>query len=149
MSLTREEYVAICETCLKRKNSFKAGIVCGLTDAHANFVNTCPDFEKDQLAVDRIERMKKEEATPAFNSQPFSTEKKMLSSGILGGILMVAGGIIWIIVGLAVNRIFFYPFFLIIAGIVVIIKGLAQKANEIQKPDTSNILDDKNDLEVL
>lgn len=148
--LTRQEYVAICETCVKHKGDFKRGIVCSLTDDYANFDTTCPHYEKDELAVKRIARMKQHiQSESASTSGVFEAEAKMLNSGLWGGILMIVGGIVWLIVGLAINRIFFYPFFLIIAGIVVLVKAANKQVKKTQRRNTSDVLDDKNDLEVL
>lgn len=85
----------------------------------------------------------------ASTSGVFEAEAKMLNSGLWGGILMIVGGIVWLIVGLAINRIFFYPFFLIIAGIVVLVKAANKQVKKTQRRNTSDVLDDKNDLEVL
>jgi hypothetical protein len=151
--LTRAEYVAICDTCLKRRFDSKQGIVCSLTGNHADFETTCRSFEVDQLAADRAARIKQHEKEDVESRGPFALEKKMFSGGIFGGILMIAGGLAWLIGGLAADIIFYYPIFLIIAGIVVLIKGLAQKAQEIQKRDMSHVLDDRkgldNDLDSL
>lgn len=161
MALSRAQYVAVCETCTHHKSDFKKGIICSLSGEYANFETNCPSYEKDAQAVRHVERMQKhmQEESPAFATDAksnandvkgvFTTEQKMLNSGMIGGILMIVGGVVWIVAGLAVNRIFFYPIFLIIAGIIATVKGAAKKAKEMQKPDTSHILDDKNDLEVL
>lgn len=160
--LTRDQYLAVCNTCLKRQFDKQKGIVCQLTGEHASFDQTCPDLEVDQLAVRRNERIEKHKqelsgglddisisgSSSSTSSSPFSSEKKMLSGGAGTGALMVIGGVVWLGVGLAANRIFFYPFFLIIGGIVVLVKAGAKKAKEIQQPDRSEILDDDRDIEV-
>jgi hypothetical protein len=45
------------------------------------------------------------------------------SSGPLTGILMIVGAIIWFVVGLSLDRIFFYPPVLLILGIISIVKS--------------------------
>ena len=156
--LTRQEYVAVCEKCAKRKFDRNKGIVCSLTNEHANFESTCTDFETDPEAIKRIERTKNHTQEMAMRQTGgntykkrdyFIAEKKMMNGGVAGGIMMVVGGLVWLIGGLTVNIVFYYPLFLIIGGIIVIIKNAAKKVNELSKPDTSGILDDKKDMEVF
>lgn len=148
--LSRAEYVAICETCFKQKFDSKKGIICSLTGNPADFEETCPEYDKDQAVIDRIRKNKQyEESALVVSGGYFSSEKKMMGSGFIGGMLMAAAGVVLLIIGLSLNRIFFYSFFLIIGGVVVMIKSLVKRARKLQRPDTSQILDDKNDLEVL
>lgn len=157
--LSRQQYVDICNTCVKRQFNKDKGVVCSLTGEHAAFDTTCPDLEVDPLAIKRIERMEKHSQemgnrqmgrkNTSESKGAFSMEEDMMKSGVGGGILMIIGGVVWLFVGLQFDWIFFYPFFLIIGGIVVLVKGMAKKAQEIQKPDTSGILDDKDDMEIF
>lgn len=48
--MTREEYLEFCMICTKRKMDMGKGIVCSLTNEHANFDTNCKDFVKDPLA---------------------------------------------------------------------------------------------------
>ena len=50
------------------------------------------------------------------------------------GLAMIAGAIIWFVVGLFFNYIFFYPAFLLIAGIVAVIRGVAALGSQPKKP---------------
>ena len=143
--MTRAEYVAICETCLKRKNNLKKGLLCSLTNEYANFNTVCPDYAQDAVII----QQQKDAASGGQAKVPvFETENNLFKSGIWGGVAMLVGGVAWIVIGLAVDRIFFYPIFLIIAGIVVVVRESAKKAKQLNRPDTSGILDDKNDLEI-
>jgi hypothetical protein len=45
-----------------------------------------------------------------------------------GGALAVVGGLVWLLVGMAAGYIYFYPFFLIPAGIFGIINGLLSRS---------------------
>jgi hypothetical protein len=130
-------------------------MVCSLTEEHADFDTTCPDFEKDELAVVRIERMKQaQKEEDSLLPAALAIEGKPTSNKIIYGFLMIGGGLLWIIIGLfALERFFFYPVIMIIIGIGVIIKASVEKAQEIknnlQKPDTSHVLDDSKDLDNL
>lgn len=144
--MTRAEYVAICETCLKRKNNLKKGLICSLTNEYANFNTVCSEYAQDAVII----QQQKDAAAGGQAKVPvFETESSLMKSGFGGGIAMLIGGVIWIVLGYAfLNRIFYYPIFLIIAGIIVIVRESAKKAKQMNRPDTSGILDDKNDLEI-
>ena len=49
--MTREDYIKVCATCTKRSFNPKVGIICGLTNAPADFKGTCPDYNEDENAV--------------------------------------------------------------------------------------------------
>jgi hypothetical protein len=46
-----------------------------------------------------------------------------MNSSIVSGLLMMVGAVVWFVVGLAANRIFFYPPFLFCFGIAAVFKG--------------------------
>jgi hypothetical protein len=146
MSLSRKEYVVICQTCIHRKFDKKTGLVCSLTNAYADFDDDCSKREADPLAEKREERMAQRKDEMQNNGQSngvsLSTEKGLMQSGGWGGFIMILGGVAWLIGGLVMDRIFFYPFFLIIGGLVVLVKAGIKKSKQIYRPDTSDILDD-------
>lgn len=45
--MNRNEHLAFCSKCTKRKFDFNKGIVCSLTMEHADFTNYCQDFSTD------------------------------------------------------------------------------------------------------
>ncbi|WP_442264593.1 RDD family protein [Tenacibaculum sp. ZS6-P6] len=45
--MTREERLSFCKICKNQKLDFKQGIVCGLTNAPAEFENSCDSFSED------------------------------------------------------------------------------------------------------
>ncbi|MEN8122771.1 MAG: DUF4328 domain-containing protein [Bacteroidota bacterium] len=45
--MTREEHLKFCKICKNKKNDLKEGIICGLNNQIADFVDTCESFEKD------------------------------------------------------------------------------------------------------
>ena len=75
-------------------------------------------------------------------------ESKLVNKTIWGGVAMLVGGVIWLFAGLAVDMIYFYPFILIIAGIIAIIKGTNDKSRK-AKTGNVNVIDDKDDLDIL
>jgi hypothetical protein len=46
-----------------------------------------------------------------------------VNAGVAGGVLMMLIAVVWLVVGLACGRIFFYPPILFVIGIVAIVKG--------------------------
>jgi len=50
----------------------------------------------------------------------------MFNAGLLPGILMMVGAVIWFFVGLQAGTIFFYPPILFIAGMISFVRGLAE-----------------------
>jgi hypothetical protein len=47
-----------------------------------------------------------------------------VNSGVAGGLLMIVIAVVWFVLGLMADRIFFYPPILAVIGIISIIKGL-------------------------
>ena len=49
------------------------------------------------------------------------------NAGAIAGILMMVGAVVWFVVGLSLDIIFFYPPILFIIGLIAFIKGLASR----------------------
>lgn len=49
---------------------------------------------------------------------------RLTSGKFVGGMASLIGGTVWLVAGLMINRIFFYPIFLILAGLVGAVAGL-------------------------
>lgn len=49
-----------------------------------------------------------------------------INSGVVGGIAMMVGAVIWFFVGLMFDWVFFYPPILFIIGVIAVVKGLIQ-----------------------
>lgn len=49
--MTREEQLIYCNQCVNRKMDFKQGVLCRLTDAKADFYDTCDSFKQDSAIV--------------------------------------------------------------------------------------------------
>jgi hypothetical protein len=64
-------------------------------------------------------RAKKE--TPSH----FGLERSILNGGIAAGMLAMLIDVVWFVVGIMNDRIFFYPPVLFVVGFVAFIKGLA------------------------
>ncbi len=67
---------------------------------------------------------KPESTNPGEDRSFFSSEKKGIQKGVLGGVVMIAIAAIWFFVGYAAGHIYFYPPILFIIGVYAVIKGL-------------------------
>ncbi|MBG6130739.1 putative RDD family membrane protein YckC [Aquimarina sp. EL_43] len=55
--MTRQEHLQFCKICTNQKFDAKQGIVCRLTDAIANFENTCTTFEEDPILAEKEKQL--------------------------------------------------------------------------------------------
>ncbi|MFT5819488.1 MAG: hypothetical protein ACI8ZM_000712 [Crocinitomix sp.] len=141
---TRQEYVAICQTCIKSKFDKKKGLVCGLTNEHAAFHTTeCPDYEAEKKAIKRQEANERREIIAKEEQKGIFAG----NGGIIGGIALIILAIVWVTVGLVLmDRIFFYPIVLVIGGIITISKGVDKKKSQTRREHSMVIDDDFDEI---
>ena len=72
------------------------------------------------VEVVKPERAKKRKSSHASKF----LEQRLTSKKFLGGLFSLIGGSVWLVLGLMADRLFFYPLFLIIGGIIGIFSGL-------------------------
>lgn len=77
-----------------------------------------PDPDEDEAEDEPRPRKKKKKRRPA------SSYSGVNAGSILAGIGMMVGSVVWFVVGLMNNYIFFYPPVLFILGIIALVKGL-------------------------
>jgi len=126
--MTREERLEFCRTCTKKGFDPKKGIVCSLTGDWATFNPTCPDYQRDEEAYaqrqEELARIHEEE----LSEGTLGMSKLGIKSKIGAGIVLMIGGIVWLVAGaLYMDRIFFYPIFMIGGGVFVFFKGMSDK----------------------
>lgn len=125
--LTLEERLNYCKICTNRKMSLDTGIVCGLTSAKPTFEDQCVDFAADQKQIEyykQREQMVNDDENGGGSM--FSSEKKGLKKGMLGGLAMMAIAVVWFVGGWMAGYIFYYPPILFIIGLVGFIRGAIQ-----------------------
>ena len=85
-----------------------------------------PEEEEAQAPASppRKKKKKKQPAAVAEEGGFWSLEKGMVNSGVLVGILIMIGAAVWFFLGLAADRIYFYPPIMFIVGIVAVVKGV-------------------------
>ena len=89
---------------------------------------------EDEEEEDRP-RKKKKRKPKRKNDQPqehshFGLEKSIMTGGVAGGLLAMIIAVVWFVVGLMNDRIFFYPPILLIVGLVAFFKGLMGGGDE-------------------
>lgn len=121
--MTVEERISYCKICENRKMNMQIGLLCGLTNEKPTFEGSCESFAGDQKEIE-YQLKRKEEASGQEYEGAFAMEKKGLDAGALGGIVMMLIAAVWFFVGLAADRIFFYPPILFLIGAYGVFKGL-------------------------
>jgi hypothetical protein len=125
--MTREERLVLCGKCKNRGFHPKQGVVCGLTQEAATFEDECIDYTVDERMLRAEIERKYEELEETMSDQTSGIGSFGIKNGILAGIILLVIGFGWLIGGLLINRIFFYPFILIVGGIISLAKGVNQQ----------------------
>lgn len=73
---------------------------------------------------DRPRRRKPKKKAKPETGGHFGVERKVLNAGVLGGVLAMVGAVVWFVLGLMADRIFFYPPVLFVLGAIGAVKGL-------------------------
>ncbi|NOQ70794.1 MAG: hypothetical protein GQ574_02265 [Crocinitomix sp.] len=125
---TRQEYLEICNICVKRSFDIKKGVTCSLTGEYATYNESeCPDFDLDQPALDNKENRERYRKDNQEGALPNFFSDFGIKSEILLGLLIAIIGFSWLFYGISNDWIFAYPIAMIIIGIVLIIVGLIGK----------------------
>jgi hypothetical protein len=134
--MNRDDQLVFCNRCTNKQFNSKKGIVCRLTGEHADFDIECSDYVEDEVAKkaeDRYEAAQNErvlkEETMGLNS--FGVKDQKTAS-----IIIISAGVLWLVVGLMFDRIFFYAFILIIVGFVLNIRAAKKSREEKFKDDS-------------
>jgi hypothetical protein len=87
------------------------------------------DDEEDDDEEDRPRKKKKQlkKGKKVEKGGHFGMERGILNAGVLGGLAAMVGAVIWFVVGLLNDWIFFYPPVLFVLGMVAMIKGIMNK----------------------
>jgi hypothetical protein len=82
-----------------------------------------PDQEYDgprKASKRKRSRRREEEAKPGH----FAVERGVVNGGVIGGLAAMAVAVVWFVVGLKNDLIFYYPPILFLLGMVAVVKGL-------------------------
>ena len=83
------------------------------------------DDDDDDYDDEERPRKKKKWKKPKKRPAAATSSGDGGSGGVAGGLLMMVGAVVWFVVGLAFDWVFFYPPILFILGLVAFVKGLA------------------------
>ena len=136
MKLHRSEYVAICQQCAKSSFDKKKGIICSLTNKHADFDERCNDFTADEKAIKRAQRVDaymNDSDRDSFDSVD-STHRSTLKSGIA----FMAIGYPLLVIGNSIGLIMLISILLVIVGKIFVIIAFVGKINEDKKRGINN-----------
>ncbi len=110
------------------KSAFVDCPFCGKTNPSDRITCSCGYFF-DKQAYEEKQEIEDQIAVEQYeNNSEFAFEKNLSKTGIIGGLGIIALAIIWLVVGLAADRLFFYPIILLIVGIFALIKGVFDNA---------------------
>lgn len=145
MKHSRKDYLESCQVCGLRSFDPRKGVICSLTNEHAAYQEEeCPNFELDPIADKKSSAAKALKEIEQVNSETLGLAKWGIKNQLVAGIVVIVLSIAWIIIGLFFDRIFYYPFILIIIGIVVAIKGFMKEVAKANKKKA-----EQNSLDIL
>ncbi len=122
-----------CQQCAK--SSLRGlDLICSLSNKKENFYGECSSFNKDLSAkANTTSEIKQSKKTDNYRNTFKSNytqidkelkEKKSFNGKVVIGIFMIVGALLWFFAGLSAGIIFYYPFILVILGIINIVRGL-------------------------
>lgn len=107
--MTRDQRLAICKTCTNRQLDPQRGLICSVTLAQADFMGSCPDYEKDlavspspsrEIPLDSDDLQRR----LSMNSYEKLRMEQNLPLGLLGAILAgVFAAILWAVITVITN----------------------------------------------
>lgn len=83
-------------------------------------VAEAPTTKKSDRAIPKFKAQKMQRIEDRKSERSGIT----ISSGVIGSALLMIGAIVWFVLGLAADRIFFYPPIMFIGGLIGLIRGL-------------------------
>ncbi len=130
--MNREYQLSFCQTCKNKGFNLQKGIVCSLTDEVATFERSCPDYIEDPEAKLEYESRQQEKKEMDIEEESFGLSKSFgVKNGIVAGQIAVGIAVLWFFGGIFfLDRIFFYPLFLLVIGIITWYKGSNRKKEE-------------------
>jgi hypothetical protein len=59
-----------------------------------------------------------------FSGFDFSPERRMSNAGVVLGLVMIVGAIVWFVLGFEAGKIFIYPPILMVVGVIAVVRGI-------------------------
>lgn len=137
--MDRKERLEYCNKCTKRSFDRNKGVVCSLTNEHADFNLTCEFFTEDEKVISKIEEQNKIKAAEKLDKETYGLSSLGITNLVTVGIIII---ILSIIIQVAkiyyMNRISIYSLIFFVVGIITISKGIQRNK---KKSESDNILD--------
>lgn len=128
--MNREHQLSFCRKCSKQSFSLKNGIVCSLTDLPATFLDSCSDYEQDKEATAKEANRQEQRKSLATSEETMGLNRIGIKSGVTAGLILIFAGLLWFLIGVfALDRLFLYPFVLIVLGIIAMVRGSKNSGN--------------------
>lgn len=137
--MLRKDRLAFCTECTKRGFDRSKGVVCGLTGEHATFSISCDFYEPDVDLIRRTRERNIKLEEKSLKRETFGLSQFGLKNLIIVGGIIVLLSIVWVVIGLYHDLIFFYPIIMLVIGIITIVKGVNRQTKQ---PTHHDILDD-------
>ncbi len=144
--MTRKEHLEFCKVCLNRKFSPLEGIICKLTDRIANFKSACPNFSEDRAALEHHKIFEESQQKSVSEDATFGLDKLGIRNGFLAGSILLSLGLGWLVWGLSIDRLFYYPFILILFGGIALLIAVI---NRIKNQKIKRLAQEKLTQEVI
>ena len=128
--------MAFCNRCTNKQFNSKKGIVCRLTGEHADFDIECPDYVEDKAAKKAEDRYEAAQNERVLKEETMGLNSFVVKSQKTASIIIISAGVLWLVVGLIFDRIFFYSFIMIIVGFVLNSRAVKKIRDEKFKDDS-------------
>ena len=136
MKLSRSEYVAICQQCTKSAFDKKKGVICSLTNEHADFEDECKDFSPDQKSIKRAQRV--DAYMNDTDRDSFDSVDSVNRSTLKSGVAFMAIGYPLLVIGSSIGLVMLLSIALVIVGKIFVIIAIVGKLNDDKKRGISN-----------
>jgi len=107
--MTRQEHLKFCKTCTNRDMDLKVGLICKLTGSIADFENECESYNKDEVAIEKMNddvEMEGSEITERISDKTLEKLKseQSLPAAIYAGVFIgILAAIAWAAITVATN----------------------------------------------
>ncbi|MEX2483554.1 MAG: hypothetical protein WED10_03300 [Brumimicrobium sp.] len=142
--MDRAYRLSFCKRCINRSFSPKGGVICSLTSDVATFDQSCKDFSVDEKMELSMKRQEADVIGEEVHSDSLGLSIIGIKNGIIAGIIVIIGAIVWLGIGLSYQRLFFYPIILFLIGVIALIKGIVKQQKSIAaKKVAETVIDDE------
>lgn len=123
--MDRAYRLQFCEKCSLRSFSIKKGLICSITNEPADFDEKCSNYIVDLRAEKEVIERNLDQAKRQQHKDTMGLSKYGIKNGIVAGCVLLITALVWLALGIALlERIFYFPFVMIVLGIIAIERGM-------------------------